>query len=97
MTTTRTHNLTTADIDAGLTDERWLGWGYLGERSRSEQNATEADAVVLRFARVLGWDREDLFHWMNSKDGRWFGDWAFGCDGPEPAWMPSIFPKRPAR
>lgn len=89
--------LTTQDITNGYDDTRWLGWGYLGERIRHADTAARADAIVLRFAAQHGWNAEDLFHWANSKDGRWFGDWAFGCTDPaEPTWLPSLFPKRPA-
>jgi hypothetical protein len=90
--------MTRTDIEAGLEDERWLGWGYLGERSRTDDTAA-ADALVLRFAAERGWDAEDLFHWANSKDGRWFGDWAFGGFdlNDQPVWLPSLFPVRPAR
>jgi hypothetical protein len=26
------------------------------------------------------WTADELFHWANSKDGRWFADMVFGCD-----------------
>jgi hypothetical protein len=94
-----TATLTTKDIEAGYEDERWLGWGYLGERDRTDGPTDRADAIVLRFAAERGWDAEDLFHWANSKDGRWFGDWAFGSFdmSDQPAWLPTLFPVRPAR
>jgi hypothetical protein len=102
MTTkSKPNTLTTEDIALGYSDERWLGWGYLGERDRAADagiDTRHADEVALRFANANGWNREDLFHWANSKDGRWYGDWAFGCDTTtEPAWLPTLFPRRPAR
>lgn len=72
--------LTRADLDACEADPRWLGWGYLGERSRcgSTARVRAADGAVLRVANERGWTREALFHWCNGKAGRWFGDEAFG-------------------
>src|SRR5262252_10888489 len=92
--------LTTADIEAGFDNENWLGWGYLGERSRATTRweVGNADQIVLRFAHALGWTADDLFAWANSKDGRYLGDWAFGGFdlANEPAWLPSLFPAHPA-
>lgn len=100
MTTTRntTTDLTTTDITAGYEDERWLGWGYLQGRTNDEEIDAGADAYVLARAAERGWDREDLFHWMNSKDGRWFADWYFGGDKDrEYPWVARLFPDHPAR
>lgn len=64
-----------------MRDERWLGWGYLGERRRSgatPERIAEVDAAVLDYANAADWDYEDLFRWANGRLGRWFGDMAFG-------------------
>lgn len=81
--------LTTADIDRMTEDDRWLGFGYLGERqfalhstdpeapAQPERVAT-IDAWLIARANRLGLDYDDLFAWANSKDGRWFADAVFG-------------------
>lgn len=70
-------------------DERWLGHGYLGARlvaldtsdpetpARPDEVA-DADESILERVEDEGWTYEELFAWANSKDGRWFGDVAFG-------------------
>ena len=70
-------------FDRMTEDERWLGWGYLGERSRCEDPAkvAEVDAYVMH--QIKGWTDEERFHWANSKNGRWAADGLFG--GVEPA------------
>lgn len=71
--------LTTLDIALGYEDGRWQGWGYLGARENApEHQADLADQIVLLFANTAGWDADTLFHWMNSRTGRHFGDLAFG-------------------
>jgi hypothetical protein len=74
--------LTIEDIKRAGRDERWLGWGYLGERSRvGDPVAVQVEAIdqrVIDFANEAGWDYEQLFAWCNSKLGRWFGDVMFG-------------------
>ncbi len=70
-------------------DERWLGFGYLGEREAALDSTdpespalpdmvAEADAEALSHAAANGWDYERLFDWANSKDGRLFADCMFG-------------------
>ncbi len=73
-------------------DDRWLGFGYLGER-RNELESTDeealarpdlvaaVDALVLAYATEQGWTADDLFTWANSKLGRWFADSMFGTTG----------------
>lgn len=76
--------LTAADLDHMETDERWLGWGYLGERARAFENGRdieEADTRALAAANAEGLDYEALFEWANSKYGRWYGDCMFGAGG----------------
>lgn len=87
-TTRETNMLTTADLDEMTRDDRWLGYGYLGERrnllaggdpeapARPELVA-EMDTAVLEAATTRGLTRDELFHWANSKDGRWYAD-SFG-------------------
>ena len=76
-----TNNLTVTDIEGAYEHPEWLGWGYLGERQREEsrRKVETADKAVIRFANEEGWDYDQLFWWLNSKPGRWFGDAAFGC------------------
>lgn len=74
--------LTVADIEAGLTNPEWNGWGYLGERSRTEDTdqIVAADEVLLSLVNAEGWTAAEFFAWLDSKLGRWFGDLAFGND-----------------
>lgn len=81
--TTAAATLTATDLEAGYHDERWLGWGYLGERSRAldagqHTQVVAADGALLTAATERGWDYEALFAFANSRPGRWFGDVAFG-------------------
>lgn len=85
-----TAKLTTADLDRMEADERWLGYGYLGER-RNRRNYAHSeltgymadhelerivrmDADVVEEANLEGLSYDELFAWANSKDGRWFSD-----------------------
>lgn len=79
-------NLTTANLDQMTTREDWLGFGYLGERNnqvdpQSANLVNAADAMLLDHANSLGLTEEELFDWANSKNGRWYGDCWFGCNG----------------
>ena len=83
--------LTIADITKATNDERWLGFGYLGERSH-KLNSTDpevpadptlveaTDQRVIDHANAEGWTYEDLFAWANSRSGRYFGDAMFGSN-----------------
>jgi len=63
-------------------DERWLGFGYLGERRhQNHQPQTEADLLALETAIGRGLTYGQMFTWANSKYGRWYGDCMFGCNG----------------
>lgn len=81
--------LTIADLDRMAEDDRWLGYGYLGERRNRRMTAIEAtgrrqadlieevtrmDRDVVEEANVEGLTYDELFAWANSKDGRWFAD-----------------------
>jgi hypothetical protein len=72
-------NLTTTDIERGMNDERWLGFGYLGVRQHGSETVAidDADAVVLSIANQAGLDYEGLFLWLNSRDGRHTADALF--------------------
>lgn len=76
-------------FDSMTNDERWLGFGYLGGRRSALDGSdpecparpdlvADADRQILDYAVAHNWDREQLFEWANSKDGRWFADCAFG-------------------
>lgn len=83
--------LTVADIEAGYSNPAWGGFGYLGERERAMRTAegrelaAAADAWVLFVAGSEGWTAGELFAWLDSKPGRWYGDAAFGGHGYETA------------
>lgn len=73
-----------------LTDDRWLGFGYLGERRSAlddsdpecparPQAVADADAWILARANRDGWTYDELFEWANSKYGRWFGEQALSA------------------
>lgn len=77
-------------FDRMTQDDRFLGWGYLGDRGRFLRDPdpgsaitldliVEADEAILEVVRDMGWTYDDLFAWANSKDGRWFADMAFGA------------------
>ena len=85
--------LTTKDIEAGYENAEWLGFGYLGER-RNRLTTTDpemgtkatrvamvkaADRALLKIVNEKGWTADELFAWLNSKNGRWYGDAFFGC------------------
>jgi hypothetical protein len=83
--------LTIADLDRAANDDRWLGFGYLGERV-NVRTSTDPEAPanpvlveatdqrVIDHANAQGWTYEDLFSWANSTSGRHFGDAMFGSD-----------------
>lgn len=88
--------LTTQNLEAMYTDERWLGFGYLGERrtalsmgedpegltkEAAADLVAKADAMVLAHANRYSFTAEELFTWANSKDGRWYADCWFGNNG----------------
>lgn len=78
---------TTTTFDQMTTDDRWLGFGYLGERRNALDNSDpEAPAIPARVELAdtfvldvtADWTDDELFAWANSKDGRWYGDILFG-------------------
>jgi hypothetical protein len=79
------------DLLAGYDNPNWCGVGYLrvrqyaldGDEDTAPQpdRVAEADLRALEVANARGWSAEDLFEWLNSKNGRWYGDsWFFAGD-----------------
>jgi hypothetical protein len=73
-----TMELTLTDIEAGYADDRWLGYGYLEGRSRIPHHNYFGDNTALKHANLMGWSYENLFRWMNSREGRYFADFYIG-------------------
>ena len=70
-------------------DPRWGGFGYLFERDRTltctdpgarrdPARVAVADARIVAEANARGWTAEELFEWVNSREGRFFADRALG-------------------
>lgn len=80
MTTTTAHTVDTLNDFAY--DDRYLGWGYIGERARAAEESPETvalmDAEVLRLANEAELTEDEFFEWANSKNGRWYVDMTFG-------------------
>lgn len=85
MNNTTAPHLTTADLERMTRDDRWLGFGYLGERENLLHSAdpeaparpelvARMDADVLEEANTEGLTYDELLEWANSKLGRWFAD-----------------------
>lgn len=82
--------LTVQDIEAGYTNDAWLGFGYLGGRRGAIEavqtgewesaRVTEAGTMALEVANRKHWSPERFFQWLNSKDGRWYADMTVGSD-----------------
>lgn len=71
--------LTVDDVEAGLDNPEWGGYGYLAERSRARRAVQDrGDAFLLREANARGWAPARLFEFTNSGMGRHFGDLVFG-------------------
>ena len=76
--------LTTDDLDRMTGDDRWLGFGYLGERRNhlaEGRDVSAADHRALNEANAKALTYNELFEWANSKNGRWYGDCMFGANG----------------
>lgn len=67
-------NLTIEDLHATLENPDHLGWGYACCEDLSERLRHNVDVVIVRLANEQGWRQSDLFHWSNSKHGRWLSD-----------------------
>lgn len=75
--------LTAVDIEAGYDNPAWLGHGYLETRQRSARIARiqAADHALLLRVNGLHWTASQLFEFVNSKHGRWYGEDALGISG----------------
>ena len=86
--------ITNAIFDQMTTDERWLGFGYLGERrnlreavASGERPAEDlewiekADSAALAQAEMYNLSFDQLFDWANSRRGRIYADCWFGSGG----------------
>lgn len=66
---------TTKDLDEMTRDDRWGGWGYLGERERMDPEfRARVDGILLEAAAIGDWTHEELFQFVNSRPGRHFAD-----------------------
>lgn len=77
--------MSTTILDQFASRDEWLGFGYLGERARTDVGSDVVAAVdefVCSEADRLGMTQAELFAWANSKDGRYFGDVVLGGSGP---------------
>lgn len=81
--TGKRRDLTPDDIEEGYANEGWLGYGYLGIKEKAHGKVhgvgaatlkAQADRVLLEQANAEGWTPEQLFDWLNSKLGRWYGE-----------------------
>lgn len=81
MTTTRTATFTADIFDRFAERDDFLGFGYIGGRRYdwAPEDVAVADAAALARAAELRWSEKRLFTWANSKNGRWFADFALGC------------------
>jgi hypothetical protein len=85
--------ITQAHIDSAYRREDWDGYGYLGTRRgalrtyrTTEPEATDvsqfvapADERIIAIANEKRWTPEQFFTWLNSKNGRWYGEaWFYG-------------------
>lgn len=84
--------LTAADIAKAQQDDNWEGFGYLGTRRNALDGSDpespaqpelveQVDAMLLAHVNALGWDYDRFFDFVNSRNGRYFGDEMFGGAG----------------
>ena len=75
--------LTVDDLHRTLEDDRHLGWGYAEVAEYVHGRRREQlDRAIVAVANEQGLDYEILFHWSNSKHGRWLSDAVHGCNAP---------------
>ncbi len=74
--------LTTTDLHETLADERHGGWGYACCSDLPRSKREPLDRAIIGVANEMNLDRERLFHWSNSKYGRWLYDAVYGNDKP---------------
>ena len=67
-------------LETALEHEDHLGWGYATKDSLPTVRQAKLDCAVIDVANELFLTPEDLFHWTNSKWGRWLVDGVYGRD-----------------
>jgi hypothetical protein len=73
--------LTQEDVERAIwEDERHLGWGLAISENLNENLQGRLHRAVAKQATKLGLTYDELFHWTNSKLGRWTVDGVYGCD-----------------
>lgn len=89
-----------SDFERMMRDDRWLGFGYLGERRNfiatmheagvpanvSAYRLADVDELVQSEAAAKELTYDQLFAWANSKAGRWFADLFLGAANPVASW-----------
>jgi hypothetical protein len=76
-----TAKLTIEDLHQTLCDDRHLGYGYACCTDiESTSKRLRLDKSIVAVANELGLDYETLFHWSNSKNGRYLADGILGCN-----------------
>lgn len=72
--------VTVEALHATLEDERHGGWGYQCVADVVTGVRRERlDKAIVSVANELRLNDELLFHWSNSKNGRWLADAVYGC------------------
>lgn len=78
--------LTLTHLEEALGHEKHLGFGYATRDSlaspRTLGTLAKLDCAVVDVANELKLNFEELFHWTNSKYGRWLVDDVYGNDSP---------------
>jgi hypothetical protein len=63
-----------SDVEEALNDPRHYGYGYSEIDMVSEKKRGVANRAIAKAMQQGGFDREDLFQWVNSKFGRWYAE-----------------------
>lgn len=58
-------------------------FGYIGHEARTEPTGRKMDRIVLSVLADRGYDLEDAYQALNSRDGRHTADWLMGVDTEE--------------
>lgn len=77
-----TSTITRHDVADCLTDDRHLGFGLAESHLLTSRKRDQLFTAIAAVAVELGITKEELFHWTNSKWGRWLIDGVYGCDEP---------------
>jgi hypothetical protein len=70
--------LTVADLRRTLEDERHHGAGFTDCDVLDKRRYAQVERKVVEVANELGLSYDLLFHWSNSKYGRWLADAVYG-------------------